>query len=423
MMSIIVEATGPNKDHLTLDVPERQVLLVCDPPVQGARYELHILLLRLERALWVALDSRRTIDRYDLNTETEVIPLQRASPYPVEGRPIFALMALTPEALDGFRRQAHELAEVMGFTSLPAAVQVAGEWLFGDTAHPRYGLAVPALLLGSAVTFEARGNIALVLVAPRDGETARWTSAERVTALDLESWNLEKRHGAGRDSRILALPAADTSRDRQLRFTEAYALVDRSAKPSVAAQFCGKNALPEVAAGLAATNMEAPDFAQCFFRSSGLSPGSALAREFSSALWGLHCLFCIDRLNPPGLAIAEHLARTILRIQKGVKRNPRAPDFTGMDHLLRHAELLSGQIYAPEFDKDLAEHQRNDGMLLRNARLARDEEWHEQQRGQQPRKGDHGDKGDKGDKKGGKVDGKGKKSKYDSALDGGVDPP
>ena len=40
---------------------------------------------------------------------------------------------------------------------------------------------------------------------------------------------------------------------------------------------------------------------------------------------------------------------------------------------MRHVSATSSFAYTPAFDKDLADQQRNDGLLMKNARLHREE--------------------------------------------------
>ena len=118
-------------------------------------------------------------------------------------------------------------------------------------------------------------------------------------------------------------------------------------------------------------------------------------------MWGLHAAIVLDKLEPRSLAIVEHSCRRCTQIMKAVCRNPRAPDFENLASLMRHVGSGSSGLYMPEFEKDLAETQRNEGLMLKNARLHREEVETEKTKNQQ------GGGGGKRDKKKNKGDGKG----------------
>ena len=91
------------------------------------------------------------------------------------------------------------------------------------------------------------------------------------------------------------------------------------------------------------------------------------------------------------------LARNILRIQWAVRRNPRTPDFSGLDGMTRQAFDETGGIVCSEFDRHYAESQRTQAQVKKQSRLWREEQEADDKR----RRG--GDKGDRDkDKKEGK---------------------
>ena len=81
----------------------------------------------------------------------------------------------------------------------------------------------------------------------------------------------------------------------------------------------------------------------------------------------------VDRVDPMHFATAEHLARKILQQQKAIKKNPKQPDFTGLDEYERHAAGATDEMYAPEWDKHVSELHRNQSLIDRNRRIAADE--------------------------------------------------
>ena len=72
-------------------------------------------------------------------------------------------------------------------------------------------------------------------------------------------------------------------------------------------------------------------------------------------------------------SVAEHLSRKILQHQKAIKRNSKAPDYSGLDEYDRHCTGAKGEIHAPEWDKHVSDIQRNHALIDRNQRLAIEE--------------------------------------------------
>ena len=84
-------------------------------------------------------------------------------------------------------------------------------------------------------------------------------------------------------------------------------------------------------------------------------------------------MVCVDRLDPMRSSVAEHISRKILQQQKAIKRNPKAPDFTGLEEYDRHATGAKGEMHSPEWDKHVSELQRNQALIDRNQRLVTEE--------------------------------------------------
>ena len=100
---------------------------------------------------------------------------------------------------------------------------------------------------------------------------------------------------------------------------------------------------------------------------------SAVAKMYLYLLHALYLMVCVDRLDPMHSSMAEHLSRKILQQQKAIRRNPKQPDFTGLEEYERHATGATGEMYTPEWDKHVSDHHRNQALIDRNQRLASEE--------------------------------------------------
>ena len=82
---------------------------------------------------------------------------------------------------------------------------------------------------------------------------------------------------------------------------------------------------------------------------------------------------CIDQYNLFHSASAEMVARRLLMIMRAVKRNPKAPDFEGLDSFLTTATDMTGGVVTLEFDKYIAELQKNDAQIMKQIRMLKEE--------------------------------------------------
>ena len=80
-----------------------------------------------------------------------------------------------------------------------------------------------------------------------------------------------------------------------------------------------------------------------------------------------------DSLNVLNLAFIDRTCTGVLMIERAVKRNPRAPDFEGLEMFLDNGCGATGGVTTRDFDKHIAETQMNDAMIMKQSRLCREE--------------------------------------------------
>ena len=66
-------------------------------------------------------------------------------------------------------------------------------------------------------------------------------------------------------------------------------------------------------------------------------------------------MISFDQLDVPALASGEAVCRHLLRIERAVKRNLKAPDFTGLDIMTQSRLDSGGAPLAGDFSKWTAE--------------------------------------------------------------------
>ena len=398
-MPVVATAAMAVMSH---DVAEKQVLIRMEGEPQG--YWLHLLMLRLDNARWVTVDPQMEMVVEDLSGE-ELIPVPRASPLPAAGRPYLVHDPIDEAGMIALRARAVALAEIHGGAPLMAPLTGPNSWFHADPSAASFGQEVPMATLSNPAATRIAGSVGLLRLDGLTAESERWTHIERVTRSDLAHWMAEKREGAGRDPRLSGL-AATTGAAPKALFRDAMAACPLPAVLPDATVFEGPSALQDLLATLQKSGLEPQAYTAQLLRNSGLSPKSSIGIELSYAIHTIYLYMVQDRLNPYCSSAMEHVARRILQIQRGTQRNPRAPEFDGLEEYMRHTGDQTGGVVSPGFDKHVAERQKTESLILKQHRLQREELDHDEKRKKNRPDGQKGggDKNDKAPKGGGKGD-------------------
>ena len=364
MPTVVRAPPHASANHTTLDIPERQLLEF----FAGDQFQGHhrVLNASLGNGRWIVTSP--TLDTYATDfSGAGVVPLTRNCPFPLQDRPYFTFDHLDMATLQRMRATAAALLAVMGGTPQPPPKAAGAEWFYADPAHERFSEAVEDYVLTADSTV-VRGCSALVVDTAEAEES--WTVLEHVTEKYKEEWFSDKREGAGRDPRLLPLPALPEGRGYTVR--EAHAKAS-----AIAAKFrCfkGPSAALELLTALVASGLEPAAYCAQFEAASGLPAKSALAHELRVLFHALALLIGVDRIDPHQSAAAEHLCRRILQVQKAVRRNPKAPDFEGLEAYMAHAADPSLALAASSFEAHIGDVLKAESAILKQSRLAK-EEW------------------------------------------------
>ena len=216
-----------------------------------------------------------------------------------------------------------------------------------------------------------QGSVGLVA----DG--AQYTFMERVAPDDMPVWLSEKREGAGRDRRLA--PLRDRPDSTPALFREAVATFE-TPTPALHSMFQGPSATAELSSEIAASGLEPQGFTDQFISGVGIAAKGAVAIELRVHLFTLWVMAVHDRLNLPRLVCAEHVARRSLQLMAASRRNPRAPDWAGLDAYLRHLGGPSAPLRTPAFDQFVTDAQKTEAFILKQSRLVREENAAENKR-------------------------------------------
>ena len=90
-----------------------------------------------------------------------------------------------------------------------------------------------------------------------------------------------------------------------------------------------------------------------------------MCREHGIICVVLRLFMQFDQLDISNLAGCEYLVRRLLQIEAAVKRNPRQPDFEGLDAILDSSVDTSGAALAPKFMEFVANIQKSQALVTR----------------------------------------------------------
>ena len=104
---------------------------------------------------------------------------------------------------------------------------------------------------------------------------------------------------------------------------------------------------------------------------SGVLEKSSICRVHKSTCDALHMMMSYDQINLLNSAAAEHLVRQLLLWETAVRRNPKNPDYDGLDVILSPLVDEGGAVNTKAFTSWVAVQQKEDAVVMKGARLWR----------------------------------------------------
>jgi len=362
---------------MSLDTAFRQVLVEAPLDPTGLIWHHRLLLVKGEGSKWIAADPEHEVEVLDLST-VRVIAVRRAAPWRVDlvGQ-IYAFDQLVPGVEDDLRVRAAELAELVGFPMAEVTEEV-GDWYVADPASALFGVRVPAAALAVPAAFVTRGSKGLAEV---DGE---WLAIERVLGDQLQKWKEDKWFGPGRAPGLGPLRRDATGKPF---IAEAEAMSLWRAPKGEPVPLRGVRVSHEFFANLLAAGFTLTSHDGNWRRTSGVPERGIVARFHSAVTEVLRMMLSVDQLDPNHIICAELLVRYLVLIESATARNPKAPDWEGLDLIVNATMSSAGQVEVPKFNEWLSQVQRDTAQVMKQGRLLREERQAEAKRkGDKPKK-------------------------------------
>ena len=345
---------------LTLDLPDPQIIVNFPDDANGLFWHHRLLIHKVGGGRWVALTP--DMEQEDINLgDMQYIVLERRREFPAPQAPyVYAFDDVTAADL----RQAKRLAVLRATLLDDEDPQEAGDfgWVIFDAQHARFGERLTAGEVQDATLARARG------VAVLDGEEV---FVELVDMGELKAWRDQRRQAEG-DLRLLGNHrAADGTRVLQLR--DAVPLMKQSDFEDW--RLPGPRAAREWLAAVRDSAGDLLTYHQEWVRRSGVAESSAVTHVHFVLCEVMRLAHSVDQVDISNLQCLELVARRIIQDETAVSRNPRHPDYGGLDVIMSAPVAALGQARTLRFDAWVTEELKTQANIHKQTRL-----WQEEQR-------------------------------------------
>ena len=274
----------------------------------------------------------------------------------------------------GYLEEARALAAILGFEARDLAPDLVETWVVNDPLHSQYGDVVPQEALFNEAICIRRGDFGLVEV---DGA---WTHCVRLGGISthapaLPTWSDYRRVIAsrkGKDCRLLG----DVRDHDGVRFLSLREGLEKMVEEKlIGYPLRGPRAAREMLVALRDAGQSSFDEHHIIWnKQSGIAEKSSTAREHRLLCKVLRLLLQFDQIDLSNSAGAEMLVRRLLQLEAATRRNPRQPDFEGLDIILDWAVDDHGAAVVSSFSSWVADQQRNEATTLKASRQWREEQ-------------------------------------------------
>ena len=371
--AIVIGAQGAHRAAKTLDAPAPQILREME---EGAGQEWHQywLVHRVRPGVWITIGPDGEVGWDDL-AGVDVVPLPRKGSFPIADRPFRGHGAHTPAQLAELRGRARAMAllhDVPGLAGVPPTADAM--WMYADPSHPKFSEEVDASLLAGGERVRVEDSVGLVKFTDD-----RWTFMELVVKKDRDAWLAEKSGGTVLRDKRLTGPVVSATEPWPL-FRVVARKFDTASKMDARIFGDSPCAVSEVTESITTSNHEPNAFCSEMLRGSGVGLKSGIGQELQVHFFSLWLLAVVDAIDLRRSATAQHLARRILQQTRALKRNPKAPDYDGLDTYLRHMQGAGGEIRAVKFEAHVAAENRDTAQIMKQNRLQKEEQEAEEKR-------------------------------------------
>jgi len=196
---------------------------------------------------------------------------------------------------------------------------------------------------------------------------------EKIAVDKLEDWKKERLEKLA-DERLLG-DHLDAAGKRTLSLAEAVSLMEESKATDF--PLAGEKSAKELHAAVAAGPGNFTSYHAEWTRLSGVGEGSAVSHTHRNLCELLRLMHSFDQINTAGLASGELLTRWLIQTEIAAERNPRHPDYSGLDIIISAPVAATGRAVTAKFNTFVTEKLKERSSIWKQERLYREEMRHQ----------------------------------------------
>ncbi|CAK0861861.1 unnamed protein product, partial [Prorocentrum cordatum] len=353
---------SPMADVLTLDIGDPPILVHYPDDENGFLWHHRVLLFRVSDDIWISLTPDLALVRLKLlDIRHEV--LERRAPFPAHlGNQVYAHDPIAAAALAGFRRRAKIQGQLLGVGQVDVVERMI--WVVAEPRSARFGEVIDAAVMDDdarGTGFDTKG------VAVVDGEEI---FVQKIAASKLDDFKKETKADLG-DVRTLG-DHLDDAGQRCLRLSEAVALMRDTDQPNF--PLAGVRSVKEFLESVASGPGNMTSYQAEWERLSGVGEGSAVNHVHRNLCEVIRLMHSWDQVDASMLASAELIVRWLVQTEIVVERNPRHPDYSGLDIVISAPVNAAGRATTNKFNSWVTDKLKERAQIWKQERLYREEQ-------------------------------------------------
>ncbi|CAK0822646.1 unnamed protein product, partial [Prorocentrum cordatum] len=338
----------------SLDIREPQI--VVNFPLDALPWHHRILLHAMGDGRWMCLTPDMEITQHNLN-ELRHYVLDRNAQFPrwvLAG--LYAFDPIDHGELLELKRQARQRAALLGAGDAEDEADLA--WVLAEPRDARFGEVVPADVVEDPNRCAHLRRKGIVML---DGQERM---IELITRDERDDWMKERKESCV-DIRLNGDQRSKIGR-RDVDFRDA---VEQMEEVELADYTdLGPRAMGEFVTSVAVGSGNLTSYQAEWERMSGVFSGGAQCHEHRSLLEIARRAICMDQLNVKNLHCMEALVRRVIQIEMAVQRNPRHPDFSGLEDAVGGPTGASGSAAVPRYTEFVVARQKDRANILKQMR-------------------------------------------------------
>ncbi|CAK0797517.1 unnamed protein product [Prorocentrum cordatum] len=326
-------------------------------------WDHRILVKKITAGVWIAIAPDPELVRHNLLEQRHLV-LDRNSMFPANRRgEVYGFDPVPRAEILALKRQAAVQAAILGDGDHDVEMENF-VWVVAEVGHSRFAQPLVDAELDQATLGQSKG-VALV--------SGLEVFVEKVQSNQLQEW-MTSRSSEGGDLRTLG-DHRDSAGRRHLPLSDAVSLMRETSFDDWAMP--GPRVAEEWLVSVRDGPGDLSSYHGQWVRRSGVSESSAVAHIHYVLCESVRLAIQTDQLDVTSLLSFELIMRRICQDETAVARNPRHPDYGGLEILLRAPTAEQGQASTNRFTEWVTGRLKEQAAIYKQTRLWNDEqrEW------------------------------------------------